>query len=161
MTHQIGLWAASVVLTAALVWCAYYAPRRRIAAVIGAFAMTIALTFGSYFLILSHPAPLSWAGFAAVERASVLGAHLKEGEGIYLLTLGPGEPAPRYFVLPWERGTAEALQKALKDAERDGTRVELSWPAEDSLERRGPMFHAPAQPALPPKQPEAETRPEA
>jgi len=153
MILQVLLWAGSVIALCLLVWAAYYAPLRRTPAVVGSFIATIGLTFASYFLILSHPAPIFWTSFAPGDKTQVLGVHFQEGEGIFMLVIRPGEREPEYFKLAWDRQSAQQLQKALKEAERNDTAVEMLWPEEQSLERRKPQFHALPQPAMPPKQP--------
>ena len=160
MILQVGIWAASVIGLAVLVWTAYYMPARKTVAVLGSLICTVVLTFASYFYILSHPAPLSWATYSSDDKAVVLGAHFQDEEGIYVFLLRSGEREPQFFVLPWNRKMAEELQKALKEAERDGTAVEMLWPEEKSLERREPMFHALPQPAMPLKEPNDLEKPE-
>lgn len=156
MIWQVGLWALATILAALLVWAAYYAPRRSTWAVAGTLVGTIGLTFGSYFLILSHPAPALWLSMTSAEKATVIGAHFEDEKGIYVLLDRASAEEPEYYRFPWDRQMAEKLQKALKEARENDTGVEMIWPEEGSLEQRGPMFHALPQPALPDKAPEPE-----
>lgn len=98
----------------------------------------------------SKPVVLEW-WLAAAPEASVEGSLLLEDEGIHLwLRLGDSA-APRGFVLPWDEATAQALQDALDEAERNGTGVRMRLPFERSWDSREPQFYALPQPALPAK----------
>ena len=159
MMLQLAFWAGSIIALSVLVWAAYYAPAKSLFAVVGSFIGCVVMTFGAYFFILSHPAPMSPLAFSSDEKPVILGSHFQEGDGIFVLMIRAGEREPEYFKLPWDRKMAEELQKALREAETNDTNVEMSWPEENSLERRpGPRFHARPQPAMPEKQPE-ETEP--
>jgi hypothetical protein len=58
---------------------------------------------------------------------------------------------PRAHVLPWDRASALPLQQALREAERQGSGVQMRLPFEPSLDDLEPKFYALPQPALPPK----------
>ena len=47
--------------------------------------------------------------------------------------------------------SAEELQSAIEEAQRNGTQARMRLPFEATLDRREPKFYAPPQPALPPK----------
>ena len=161
MTFQVALWSLSVLGLAWLVWAAFFSPIKRSWAVIGSFCAVIALTFGSYMMILSHPAPMTMGRLLdPVDKYTVIGAHFVEDRGVYMLLLSEGENMePEYFHMPWNRKMVEQLQKAMREADVNETSVEMVWPKEGSIDPREPMFHALPQPAMPPKQ-EPESKPE-
>ena len=148
MIEHIAMWSLTACVMAGLIWTL---SKSRGWMILAFFVFFLIMSFGQYFTLLSHPAPLSWKAFGS-EKSQILGHYTIEDEGIYLLVLKPSEVEPSYYVLPWDRKTAEELQKALKEAEANGTGVEMQWPEEGSLERREPMFHALPQPAMPPKE---------
>jgi hypothetical protein len=90
-----------------------------------------------------------WLGQA--DEATVLGSQMREGNSLYLWLQVAGSPEPRAYRLPWDQRLAEELQKAIEEAARNGTQVQMRLPFEASLDRREPKFYAPPQPALPPK----------
>jgi len=149
------LFAALVALAAALALLAVWS-RRRLAVRIGAVALMAVVASVAYLALvdlLSRPKPAGLA-FAerGVARAEVLAAALREGRGIYLWLKLPGVAEPRYYVMPWRQEVAEALQEAMREAERNGAGLAVERPFEDTLEnRRAQRFHALPQPKLPDK----------
>lgn len=73
------------------------------------------------------------------------------GTGIYLLLTKDGEVVPKFYGLPWDAETAEALEEAMEEAEENGTSTRFNprIPTENSLDNRPPMFYALPQPQLP------------
>ena len=81
----------------------------------------------------------------------MLGSQMRENEGIYLwLQLAGRRRAAR---LPPALGPRprRAAAEAQREAERNGTGVQMRLPFEPSLDDREPKFYALPQPALPPK----------
>lgn len=153
------LFAAAVALASALAAIGVGARRRlglRLAALIAA-ALFMPAAYAAYSELLSKPKPVAheWA-YRHAEEAKVLASLVREGEGIYLWLQLDGVPEPRAYVLPWEREQAVALQGALREAESNGTSLRMRLPFEPTLDEREPLFYAPPQPALPPKDEQAE-----
>ncbi len=158
MDHLIYLYAAVVVTGTGLAFIAIWAPRALMLKVSALILAGLLMLTGYAGLVelLGRPKPASmeWAQ-AAVPEATVLGARLKEGEAIYLWLEWDGGSEPRGYVLPWRRPAAEALQRAMREAEADGTRVRMSRPFERDRPQHEAMFYAEPQPARPPKRPGA------
>lgn len=90
-------------------------------------------------------------GLTDNEEYSVLAVHFDINDAIYV-TFGGGDLAGvRGIVFPWDSETAQALQDALDEAERNGTGVQMRWQFEPSLDNRDPLFYAIPQPVLPNK----------
>lgn len=150
----IYLFAGAVLLAAALAGIAIWS-RRRLLPKVAAVALSLAFMPAAYaglVELLSKPKPvkLEWVN-AKAEEAEVLGASIREGEGIYLWLQMAGVSEPRAYVLPWDRDLAEKLQEALREAERQGGGLRMRLPFEPSLDPQRPKFYALPQPALPPK----------
>jgi hypothetical protein len=154
MTEVTQLFVVGAALVALLSLISIWAPRRL---AIKSTALTTAVLFlpvsyAALVDLLSKPKPvdLEWWLSEATE-AEVLASRLVEDEAIYLWLRLPDLSEPRAYVLPWDRGSAEQLQQAMREAERQGSGVQMRMPFEPSLEDREPKFYAPPQPALPPK----------
>ncbi len=155
MTQLSQLFTATIALVGLLTLISLWTPRRL--AVKGAALATgvllLPLSYASLADLLSRPKPIDlewWRTHA--EEATVLGSQLHEGEGIYLWLQLPGVAEPRGYVLPWNRTTAEQLQKAEQEAQQQGGgSVRMRLPFESSLDDREPKFYALPQPAPPPK----------
>lgn len=119
------------------------------------FLLLVGLVYGGAVELLGQPKPLrlEWRGGA--EGADVLGASMAEGEAIYVLLQYPDGMPPRYYQIPWSQPAAEALQRALRDGQEQGTGVKMTMPGgqtgQAGNDAREPMFYAPSQPALPDK----------
>jgi hypothetical protein len=116
----------------------------------GLFVLLIAVVYGGALELLSRPKPLrlEWRDAAT---AKVLGASLREGEGIYVWLQLDGTDEPRAYTLPWNMELAQQLQTAMSEAENTGTGVAMKLPFDSSLDKREPKFYALPQPALPEK----------
>lgn len=117
------------------------------------FAGFIVAVFLGATSLLSRakPVTIEWLR-PQVEEATILSGHLVENVGIYL-TLVWGDSEPRLYVMPWDRQTAEQLQQALAEAERNGTKTMMKRPFETSQDDQEPLFYAQPQPKLPDKIP--------
>jgi hypothetical protein len=150
---QLFVIAAALAATLGLIGIA--APRRLAIKVIALATAVLFLpvAYASLIALLSKPKPvdLEWWLTGAAE-AEVVASRLIENEGIYLWLQLIDVPEPRSYVLPWDRHSAEQLQQALRDAQRNGSGVHMRLPFEPSLDDREPKFYALPQPALPPKE---------
>ena len=150
-----AFYAVFVVLAAALALVAVWS-RRRLAVRAGSIALlalTAVVAYGAFNDLLSRPKPAALElRRAAIEEAEVLGAALREGQGIYLWLRLPEIIEPRYYVLPWRLRVAEELQQAMREAERNRSGLIMRLPFEKGLEKReAPRFYAVPQPKLPDK----------
>ncbi len=59
---------------------------------------------------------------------------MREGESLYLWLQVEGEPEPRAYRLPWDQRTAQQLQRALEEAQRNGTEARMRLPFEPTLD---------------------------
>jgi hypothetical protein len=154
MTGVTQLFVIAAALAAALGLISIWAPRR--IAVKGTALTTAVLflpvSYAALVDLLSKPKPvdLEWWQSEAAE-AEVLASRMVEDEAIYLWLQLPDLSEPRAYVLPWDRASAEELQQAMREAEQQGSGVQMRSPFEPSLENREPKFYALPQPALPPK----------
>ena len=149
---QLFVVAAALAATLGLIGIA--APRR-LAIKVTALATAVLflpVAYASLVALLSKPKPvdLEWV-LSDTTEAEVVASRLVEDRGIYLWLLLPDVFEPRAYVLPWDRTSAEQLQQALRQAEQQGSAVQMRLPFEPSLEDREPKFYALPQPALPPK----------
>ena len=101
--------------------------------------------------LLSRPKPVSleWSS-RDLKEATVIGAHLKEGESIFLWLGFEGVSEPRYYVLPWDEEMAKQLYGAQREADDKGTEVRVNRPFAPNVESEM-MFYALPLPAPPPK----------
>ena len=149
---QLFLLAATL---AAILGLISIAAPRRLAIKVAALATVVLflpVAYASLIALLSKPKPvdLEWWLTDATE-AEVVASRLIENKGIYLWLQLVGVAEPRAYVLPWDRNSAEQLQKALREAEQNRSGVQMRLPFEPSLDDREPKFYALPQPALPPK----------
>jgi hypothetical protein len=116
----------------------------------GIFIVLIVVVYGGSIDLLSRPKPmrLEWRDAA---RAQVLGASIREGEGIFVWLQVAGTSEPRSYALPWNMKMAQQLQNAMREAQANGTGVNMSKPFEAGLDDREPKFYAMPQQALPDK----------
>ena len=158
MEHLIYLYAAVVVTATGLAFIAIRAPRgltlKVTALVLAGLLMLTGYAGLADLLGRPKPASMEWAQ-TAVPEATVLGARFSEGEAIYLWREWDGVASPRAYALPWDRPTAEALQKAMRQAEADGTNVRMRRPFDGERAERESLFYAEPQQALPPKRRQA------
>jgi hypothetical protein len=150
-----ALYAVFLVLAAMLTLISVWSRRRLAlrAGAVGLLAVTAVVAYTALSDLLSRPKP---TGLEFVHgdtgEAEVLGATLKEGRGIYVWLRLPGLDEPRYYVMPWRRETAEELQKAMREAERNRSGLLMRLPFEKSMEERDmPRFYALPAPKMPDK----------
>lgn len=154
MNDLVYVFAAVAGLAALLATLAIWAPRRtavRMTAVV-LTALLLPASYLGFTTLLSQPKPITmeWLESGAGE-ATVLGAVIREGEGIYVWIQPEGGPTPRYYVLPWDLKQAQQLQSAMRDADKNQNGLKMRSPYEPTWDRREPRFYAAPQPAPPPK----------
>ena len=149
------LYAAFLVLAAALALMSVWSRRRLAlrAGAVGLLALTAAVAYTAFSDLLSRPKPMALEFIRDdLGEAEVLGAALREGRGIYVWLKLPGVDEPRYYVMPWQLETAEELQKAMREADRNRAGLLMRLPFEKSVEERAmPRFYAVPAPKLPDK----------
>jgi len=157
VTELFHLFAASAALAAVLAAISIWSHRKlwaKVSAVL-ATALFIPTIYLSYADLLSRPKPVSleWWHRSAAE-ATVVGAKLREGEAIYVWIEIADSDEPRAYRLPWQQEMAKQLFGAQREAEANGTKVQMRLPFTDRTEDQEPLFYALPQPPLPPKQAE-------
>jgi hypothetical protein len=154
MSNLPYLFALAALLAAGLASIAIWSPRGLgpKAGALACAALLMPVGYAGFSDLLSRPKPvaLEW-WLARTDEATILGSQMREGRGLYLWLQVAGEDEPRAYRLPWDQRTAEQLQSALEEAERNGTQARMRLPFEATLDRRERKFYAPPQPALPPK----------
>ncbi|MGI9332448.1 MAG: hypothetical protein ACR2RL_04750 [Gammaproteobacteria bacterium] len=146
----VALTSISLLLVLVGIWSARMGAARLI--MLGLFAGTIGVVFGASSNLLgqARPVALEWLA-PQVEEAVILSGHLMEGHGIFL-TVVWDDNEPQLYVLPWDIQTAQQLQKALMEAEENGTEAKMRMPLHNNLAQHDDMlFYAPPQPQPVPK----------
>ncbi|MGQ9366037.1 hypothetical protein [Azospirillum sp. A39] len=162
MSQLLELQVVAVVLAGTLATIAIWSPRK---ALIKASAVVVSIGFmpvayAGMADLLSKPKPirLEWYQSQA-EKALVLGAQLRENDGVYLWLQLDGTAEPRYYKLPWDQELAKELQQAMKEAEKTQSGLAMTLPFEKSWDKDQPRFYALPQPKLPEKGGEPGDRP--
>ncbi len=154
MTELFHLFAASAALAAVLAAISIWSHRRLWAKIsaVAATALFIPTIYLSYADLLSRPKPasLEWWHRSATE-ATVVGSRLREGEAIYVWIEMADTDEPRAYNLPWQQEMAKQLHGAQREADANGTKVQMRLPFADRVEGEEPLFYALPQPPLPPK----------
>lgn len=163
MDYLPYLFGVIVLLAAALAAIGIWSRRRLWIKVAGVAAAMLFMpaAYAGLVGLLSKPKPvdLEWAQ-AHLREATVLGATLEQGRGIYLWLKLDGIEEPRSYILPWDTELAQQLQDAMREAEENGTGLKMRLPFERSLDPHEPKFYALPQPAMPPKDLLPETAPQ-
>lgn len=162
MDNLMHLFTLSVLLGAALAAIGIWTPRK-LWIKISALAITALLSvsaYASYADLLGKPKPMSleWAARHAPE-VTVLAASVRENEAIFLWLELEGASDPRAYVLPWNPQAAEQLQQATREAEENGTSLQMQSPFDGERRSAAPVFYATPQSAFPPKQTSADDHP--
>jgi hypothetical protein len=154
VTELFHLFAASAALATVLAAISIWSHRRLWAKIsaVAATALFIPTIYLSYADLLSRPKPasLEW-WLRSVPEATVVGSRLREGEAIYVWIEMADTDEPRAYKLPWQKEMAKQLYGAQREAEANGTKVQMRLPFGDRVENQEPLFYALPQPALPPK----------
>lgn len=156
MDHLIYLFAAVVLLSSALtgitIWATKPIATKITALVLSALLMLTA--YGGLTDLLGKPKAvhMEWVK-RHIPEATVLGVSMEEKKAIYLWLRFDGEVEPRAYVLPWSQEKAQQVQKAMREARRNGTAVRMRRPFERDTNDSEAVFYAEPQPAMPPKTP--------
>ena len=154
MIELFHLFAASAALAAFLAAISIWSHRKlwaKISAVL-ATALFIPAIYLSYADLLSRPKPANRVGWHRnVSEATVVGSRLREGEAIYVWIEMADTDEPRAYKLPWQQEMAKQLYGAQREAEANGTKVQMRLPFANRVESQEPLFYALPQPPLPPK----------
>ncbi len=154
MGALIYLYMVLVIIAACLAWIAVRSagslPSR-----LSAISLAVALMAVGYvglLELLGRPKPieLQWV-FEQADEATVLAADLREGEAIYLWLRHADGTEPLSVRLPWSLEQAKQLQDAMRQAEANGTGVQMRRPFGNLAQEDGSLFYATPQPALPSK----------
>ncbi len=154
MTELFHLFAVSAALAIVLAGICIWSHRKlfaKLSAVLAA-ALFIPTIYLSYADLMSRPKPMSleWWHQDASE-ATVVGSRLREGDAIYLWIELPDTDEPRAYRLPWQHELAKQLYGAEREAQANGTKVQMRLPFEDRPDDQEPLFYAQPQPPMPPK----------
>lgn len=152
MSELASIYGVVVLLAGALALLAIWSPRhlgvKAAAVVTSALALPAAYAGLVTLMGLPKPADFEWWHREA-PAAEVLGTSLREDRAIYLWLQLPEADGPRAYVLPWDRDLAEQLQAARREAEHQGSEVQMRRPFEASLDDREPTFYAAPPAAVP------------
>lgn len=156
MDNSTVLFFATLLIALVLAIHIAWGPRQvwvKISAMVFAALFIPAIGYAALIELKGLPKPtyLEWWQSNA-EEAAVLGSLMREGQGIYLWLKLADIDEPRSYVLPWSQELAQELQDALRQAEENGTAVQMRLPFEPSFDNREPKFYAMPQPAFPPKE---------
>ena len=154
MDNLMYLFTTVVLIAAALAGITVWAPRLvwvKVSALILA-ALLMMTAYAGLVDLLGKPKPatLEWA-LRTVPEATVLGVSLREDKAIYLWLQFDETAEPRAYLLPWTLATAIDLQRAVQQAQANGTVVRMRRPFESDLDSNEPLFYAEPQPELAPK----------
>ncbi len=145
----VGVVALVSSLGGIAIWARRPAPIKVVALILS--ALLIVTTYAGFIELLGRPKPAALEFVANVEEATVLGAKLLEGEAIYLWLQLAGESAPRSYVLPWNNDQAVQLQEAMREADSEGSAVQIRGPLRSLSMTDEPAFYAQPRPKLPTK----------
>jgi hypothetical protein len=155
MSHILYPFAAAALMVAALAAISIWSQHRLLlkSTAILIVAMILPAAYVTILDLLSRPKPVSleWAA-RDLKEATVISAHLKEDDRIFLWLRVEGLDEPRYYVLPWDEQIAKQLYGAQRDAETKGTEVRMNRPFARLKVESEMMFYAAPQRAAPPKQ---------
>lgn len=115
-------------------------------------ALFLPVTYLTVNDLLSRPKPLQIEiARNHLQNAIVTASLMRENEAIYLWLQMPGVREPRSYQLPWNEQMAIDLHKAEREAEAEGTEVQMRMPEDDGIESEKPQFQATKRIPPPPK----------
>lgn len=155
MSHILYPFAVAALMLAALAAISIWSNHRLLlkSSAILIVALILPAAYLTILDLLSRPKPVSleWAS-RDLSEATVIGAHLKEGDRIFLWLRVEGVDEPRYYALPWDEQIAKQLYGAQREADAKGTELRVNRPFAHKKLDSEMMFYAAPQPAAPPKQ---------
>ena len=145
MISALQWFSVTLALAGLLAMFAVLAPRRRLIKCAALICTSLFLPV-SYLMandLLSRPKPLA-AEIARdhLQDAIVTASVLREKEAIYLWLQMPGIEEPRAYRLPWSEQMAIELHEAQRDAEEEGTAVQMNMPEGGDSDDGEPLFEA-------------------
>lgn len=144
----------AALLAGSLALIAILAPRRRLLKYTALLctALFLPVTYLTVNDLLSRPKPLQIEiARNHLQNAIVTASLMRENEAIYLWLQMPGVREPRSYQLPWNEQMAIDLHKAEREAEAEGTEVQMRMPEDDGIESEKPQFQATKRIPPPPK----------
>lgn len=142
-------------LAGSLALIAIMAPRRKLLKYTALLCTTLFLpvTYLTVNDLLSRPKPMQIEiAQNHLQNAIVTASLMREDEAIYLWLQMPGIREPRSYQLPWNEQMAVELHKAEREAEAEGTEVQMQMPESDTNESDKPQFQATKRIPPPPKE---------
>ena len=145
MISGLQWFSVTLALGGLLALFAVLAPRRRRVKCAALICTSLFLPV-SYLMandLLSRPKPLA-AEIAKehLQDAIVTASVLREQEAIYLWLQMPGIEEPRAYRLPWSEEMAVQLHQAQREAEQEGTDVQMNMPEGEDPSDEEPVFEA-------------------
>jgi hypothetical protein len=154
MMTGLQWYVLALTLAGVLALIAILAPRKRRLKCLSLICTALFLPM-SYLAandLLSRPKPLQIeVALGHLNDAIVTASVLRENQAIYLWLQLPGIQEPRAYQLPWNEEVAIELHKAQREAETEGTEVQMQLPEGDTLDNDEPMFQATTRIPPPPK----------
>lgn len=141
-------------LAGALALFAILGPRQRAfkSLALGCTALFLPLSYFAINDLLSRPKPLQIVvAKEHLHNAIVTASLMREDEAIYLWLQMPGVREPRAYQLPWNEQMAIELHEAEREAEVEGTEVQMQLPEGDATDDDEMTFQATAHIPPPPK----------
>ncbi len=155
MSNILYPFAAAALMVAALAAISIWSNHRLLlkSTAVLIVALILPAAYITILDLLSRPKPVSleWSS-RDLSEATVISAHLKEGDRIFLWLQVEGVDEPRYYVLPWDEQVAKQLYGAQQEAKAKGTEVRMNRPFAQKNLDTDMMFYALPQRAAPPKQ---------
>jgi len=155
MINGLQWFTVTLALAGFLALFAILAPRPR-------WVKCVALLCTSLFLpvsyltandLLSRPKPLATELVKEhLQDAVVTASVLREDQAIYLWLQLPDVEEPRAYRLPWSEEMAVELHKAQREAEEEGTQVQMKMPEGAEPDGDEPVFEAVKSAPPPPKE---------
>lgn len=155
MMTGLQWYVVAAVLAGVLGMFAVVAPRRRRVkfAALVCTAMFLPMTYLAANDLLSRPKPMQIeVAMGHLQNAVVTASVMREDEAIYLWLQMPGVVEPRAYQLPWSEQMAIELHKAQREAEEEGTEVQMQLPDGDASDSDEPVFQAIERIPPPPKE---------
>jgi hypothetical protein len=114
------------------------------------YLVLVAMVYGGTAELMGQPKPMrvEWRDAA---QARLIAATMRENVGIYVWLEVEAQAEPRAYALPWDQQMAQQLQRAMSDAQQNGTFVQMVAPFDSGMDERAPKFYAMPQPAMPEK----------
>ena len=157
MLTGLQWYIVALVLAGLLALFAVLAPRKRLlkGAALVCTALFLPISYLAANDLLSRPKPMEIEiARAQLDDAVVTASLMREDEAIYLWLQMPDVKEPRAYQLPWSEEMAVELHRAQREAEVQGTEVQMQLPDGETQDDDTPVFEAATPVPPPPKQTE-------